>query len=260
MLGEPFPEREPGVSATTEIKPRVPLPRAHSSSRGHPQDPPAPRAWGTAPTPPCHHHQPARASLGSAPLHRAGPARLASPGVPAAFGGALHCRPPPAVPRTARRLYTRRFTNTSPPHTRQPHGHEPQRQLGNGMCPGGGPGGTTRWGRGRQVGGSGAGVRWGGALLLQLVRLPLRHDGWPVSATPEGFLGGPCARASHLQCPMAGVSAAGPCWCCWVCAWRSRDPFPSSPARGAEPPPPSPLLTSPGCGGLNSHLQLFSNH
>lgn len=194
VLRELFPEGEPGVLATTERKPRVPLPHAHSISRGHPQNPPAPRGWGTAPTPPCHHHQPTRASLGSAPLHRVGPARLASPGVPATFGGALHCRPPPAVPRTARRLYTRRFTNTTPPHTRQPHGHEPQRQLGNGTC----PGGTTRWGRGRQVGGSGAGVSRGGFSLTAGAAAPPPR--WSAHICDTGGVFGGVSVPEHPTC------------------------------------------------------------
>lgn len=121
MLRELFPEGEPGVLATTEIKPRVPLPRAHSISRGQPQNPPAPQAWAMAPTPPCHHHQPTRASLSSAPLHRVGPARLASPGVPATFGGGSALPPAARCPshRTTT-VHTTLYQHDSTAHTTTP--------------------------------------------------------------------------------------------------------------------------------------------
>lgn len=68
---------------------------------------------------------------------------------------------------------------------------------------------------------------WCGCPSTTMVSPYLRHR--------RGFWGGLCARASHLQCPMARIAqparagAAG-------CVWKSQDPFPSSPSWGEEPP------------------------
>lgn len=142
-----------------EIKPWFPLP--HSQQR-EPRavrscwPPPGPaRLMGTKrspssplPSPPPHLGSLVLASSGPSvplPSTAAGPAHLASPsshppppGSQPLWGWVGALRPPPTARCPSHRTTTvhMTLTNTTPPHTRQPHGHEPQRQLRNGTCPG----------------------------------------------------------------------------------------------------------------------------
>lgn len=141
-------------------------------SQGHEAQPQQPSAITT--TPPGHPGPGIPSPSAPLPSGTAGPAHLASPSsqppTPESqplWQGWSPCLPPAArCPSHRTTTLHMTLTNTTPPHTRQPHGHELQRQLRNGTCPrvGGMPGGTTQQCGGRRAGGSGAGVGQGWGL------------------------------------------------------------------------------------------------
>lgn len=215
---------EPWPLLDSEIKPWFPPPRACSSAGSGavgaagvtavpatPQDLPAPRARSTAPKPLSHHHHPTRAPwpwhpqvpwLRSPRPWRGQPVSPPPPATPlprgpSHFRGDLcACLPLPAVPRTARRLYTRRLPTRLHRTHDNPTVTNHKDSFAMGCAPGVDARGHHAEGQGEASRGGGAGQdrdKSGGSFLLLLVRFPLRDDGRPVSVTPKGFWEGPCA-------------------------------------------------------------------
>lgn len=163
------------------------------------------------------------------------------------WGGLCARLPLPAVPRTARRLYTRRLPTRLHRTHDNPTVTNHKDSFAMGRAPGGDAQGHHAPGQGEASGGSGAGAGQGVTFTAGAASPPPR---WPAHAcNTEGVLGGvPVPQHPICKCPTVGE----PCQaCCWVCAWRadtwkSQDPFPFSHAWGAEPPllPQQPLLPS----------------
>lgn len=220
-------------------------PSPHSQSgQSHPQDP-----TGTAPTPPFHPHTLLDTTAPHPQVLRCrGEASLCHlslqppcPRVPAALGcprlgtlGVSVPAPPPLSPHNDR---THDVTNTTAPHTRQPHGHEPRRQLGEGPCPRSGAG---AWGHR-------AGLGHRDTSLLLLGQLPLHGD--RVCDSKRGS-GTPAWEIPISKCLIAARHAGVLLDLCLEIRWLEKPgPLPFLPFLGGQRPlfPPASGSLTPTC-------------
>lgn len=264
VLRELFAEGEPGVLATTEIKPRVPLPRAHSISRGHPQNPPAPHT--PMPPPPAH---PGIPRLRSPAPCGASPSRL--PQGPSRFWGGSALPPAARCPshRTTT-VHTTLYQHDSTAHTTTPRSRTTKTAWQWDV-----PRGHHAVGQGEAGGGERGRCKQGGFSPTAGAAAPLPRWSAHICDT-GGVFGGSLCPSIPPAMPDGRDSPAGPCWCCWMCL-EEPGPLPFLPCLGGRAPALSrgsprrpPRLSSPaalhtlpaelGCRGLNSHLQLVSNY